>query len=62
MNWFEDSTGLYRCKISVSQREGHWPSMVCLAEVELEGSLLPDDARSLASFLLSAADKAENII
>lgn len=62
MNWFEDNTGLYKCEISVSQREGHWPPMVCLSEVELEGSLLPDDARSLASFLLSAADKAEDTI
>lgn len=62
MNYFESSTKLHRCEISVSQREGHWPSMVCLSEVELEGSLLPDDARSLASFLLSAADKAEDTI
>jgi hypothetical protein len=62
VNYFQDSTNLYRCEISVSPREGHWPSMVCLSDVELEGSLLPDDARSLASFLLSAADKAEDTI
>lgn len=53
--YWEDVCGHYYACCSVAQGDGYWPSMLSF-DVELDGTITSDDARTLAEMLIRAAD------
>lgn len=56
---WEDCTGSMQLSYSITKGGGVWPSMISVDGTELNGTIIADDARSLAEMLQRAADACD---